>query len=92
LARRTSGISGGELILTETVVLKTRVACNLSDFLSNRQMAVLVAALTALAAVVMGGIVILTDQLFEARLERARAVPMIADTSNRSGSTPRSSE
>jgi hypothetical protein len=85
-------MSGGELILAETVVLEARGACNLSDFLSNRQMTILVAALTALAAVVMGGLLILTDQLFEARLERARAVPMIADTFHRSGSTPRSFE
>jgi hypothetical protein len=57
------------------------VAHNVSDFLSNRQIAILVAALTALSAVVVGGLVILTDQLFQARLERASAVHMIADTS-----------
>jgi uncharacterized membrane protein len=60
--------------------------CNLSDFLSNRQMAVLVAALTALSAVVVGGLLILTNQLFEARLHRASAVHIISDTVGRSGS------
>lgn len=57
----------------------------MSEFLSNRQMAVLLTALTAFAAVVVGGLVILTDQLFQARLERASAVHMFADTSIHDG-------
>jgi hypothetical protein len=61
----------------------------LNDFLSIRQITILVAALTALSAVVVGGLLILTDQLFEARLERASAVHIMADTSGRTGSTPR---
>jgi hypothetical protein len=67
-------------------------ACNLIDFLSNRQMAILVVALTALSAVVLGGLLMLTDQLFQARLERASAVHMVSDTTIRSGSTSRSLE
>lgn len=62
--------------------------CNLSDFLSNRQMAILVVALTMLSAIVLGGLMILTDQLFQARLERASAVHIMADSSIRAGSTP----
>ena len=62
----------------------------MNEFLSNRQMATLLTALTALTAVVVGGLVILTDQLFQARLERASAVHMITDSSIRGGS--RSSE
>jgi hypothetical protein len=62
----------------------------LNEFLSNRQMATLLTVLTALTAVIVGGLVILTDQLFQARLERASAVHMITDTSIRDGS--RSSE
>jgi hypothetical protein len=58
----------------------------LNDFLSNRQMAALLTALTALSAVVVGGLVILTDQLFQARLERASAVHMVTDTPVRGGS------
>ena len=75
-----------ELILIENVGdrIQARV-CNLSDFLSNRQMAVLVFALTALSAVVVGGLLILTNQLFEARLARASAVHIMADTAGRTG-------
>lgn len=69
---------------------KQEQACTLNEFLSNRQMATLLTALTALTAVVVGGLVILTDQLFQARLERASAVHMITDSSIRGGS--RSSE
>jgi hypothetical protein len=65
---------------------------NLSDFLSNRQMAVLVATLAALSAVVLGGLLILTDQLFEARLHRASAVHIIADTAGRGGAASPSSD
>jgi uncharacterized membrane protein len=61
------------------------VGVHLVDFLSNRQIAVLLAALTALSAVVLGGLLVLTDQLFEARLERASAVHIITDTAGRSG-------
>jgi hypothetical protein len=64
----------------------------LSDFLSNRQMAVLIAALSALSAVVVGGLLILTNQLFEARLQRASAVHIIADTADRGGSASPSSD
>ena len=64
----------------------------MSDFLSNRQMAVLIAALTALSAVVVVGLMLLTNQLFEARLHRASAVHIIADTAGRSGSASPSSD
>ena len=76
----------------ETLALRQSRARTLNEFLSNRQMAVLFGALTAIAVVVGGGFLVLTDQLFQARLQRASAVPTITDMSSHNGSTSRSFE